>query len=494
MNHPPNTSYPRDGPLDGELMGYSHLHQRHTTPGYEGGFVSNEHSQYYQQKGHDMFLAGYPAGQDAIGNPYGPLPGEQGYSIRAPYTPETSPPTPCPATVALATRSRVGTTKKPPGEKTLGVRGGRVQKRGRGQKQANASSIIPKSLSEIAKDMPHVPVADIGTFVTRSAEQRLEETSRNKKPGQIKRPMNAFMLYRKAYQEVAKTQCTRNNHQHVSKVCGAGWPMESDQVHEMFTEWARIERVNHQQAHPGYKFTPSKTRKGKRDGDTDPDSTVVSDIDDPDWAPGDGGSRRGPRRAGARQVSRMSETPSLIFEPVAEAMGEPSTAAYQDTYGYAAPDNSQLLPFGRVEASPYDSQTRRYPSALPEMRPAINRHSSPGSDYPIPLTDHGFGFFHTYYERLAPDNAAVDPSFFADGMYDGFPRELSVDPSDVMWQSHLGGGLDPGLALPAYYGEVSEHHEHEAYLRGTQQDWKIEELDEPSQFENWMEQTEQVSM
>ncbi|KPM44789.1 hypothetical protein AK830_g1686 [Neonectria ditissima] len=483
MNPPANTSHPRDAAaMGGEFLGYSHLRQRHTTPGYEGGFVSNEHSQYYPQKGREMLLTGYPAGQDAIGNAYGPLPAGQSYSIHAPYTPEASPPTPCPVT-----RSRVGVAKKLLQEKPLGVRGARVQKRSRDQKLASASLIISKSLSEIAKDMPHVPVADIETFVTRSAEQRLQETSRNKKAGQIKRPMNAFMLYRKAYQEVAKTQCARNNHQHVSKVCGAGWPMESDQVHEMFTEWARIERVNHQQAHPGYKFSPSKPRKGKRDGDTDPDSTVVSDMDDPDWAPG--GLRRGFPRAGTRQVSRMSETPSLVFEPPVEAIGEQPALTYHEMYGYAAPENHRFLPYDQVEASSYDSHIRRYPSPTPEMKPAMNRHSSPAFEYPIPPMERDVGFFNNYYQELEVANAAVDTSFFADGLYDGLPRELSVGPPDVMWQSHLGGELDDGL--PVYNGEISEH---DAYLRGTQEDWKLEELDEASQFENWVIQAEQVPM
>jgi hypothetical protein len=123
---------------------------------------------------------------------------------------------------------------------------------------------IEKPLSELARQYPNVAVTDIETYVHRPVAERLREVEECKTPGKIKRPMNAFMLYRKAYQNLAKNLCTQNNHQLVSKICGGGWPVEPDHIREQFNEWAKIERANHQLAHPGYKFTPSKPRKPKR--------------------------------------------------------------------------------------------------------------------------------------------------------------------------------------------------------------------------------------
>ncbi|KAF7544782.1 hypothetical protein G7Z17_g9685 [Cylindrodendrum hubeiense] len=471
-----NTSHPRGGvPLGSEFLGYPRLQPRHSGPGQEGDFVAHENSLCYSQKNITMSLAGYSAEQDAIHNAYGPLPGELGYSIHMPYTPEASPPTPCPAHLSIATRSGASIPKRSAMGKSLGTKGGRVQKRSRDQKHQDASSIVSKPLTQIAMDVPHLPVADIATFVNRSAEDRRLETSRNRKPGQIKRPMNAFMLYRKAYQEVAKTQCTKNNHQHVSKVCGAGWSLESTEVHEEFNEWARVERANHQQAHPGYKFTPSKTRKGRREDDVCND--IFSDAEDPDWGVTRGLPRNGPRRTGTRNISRLSETPSLTYEPAPEAMGD---HAYQDLHAYATPGSSQLLPYNQADSSPYGPRVHQYPHTLGEMEPTMDsRHSSPNFEYPVAPLENGSGFVDNYYQELG---LVTDPSlavsFPTDRMCDGLPRSgMSLGVGEDLWQPQL-GGPDLGMTI-AEYGGASDH---DAYLRGTQEDWRLEELAEDEQL------------
>jgi hypothetical protein len=139
-------------------------------------------------------------------------------------------------------------------------------------------------ISEITKDS-HTPVIDIATYVHRSTEERIQEVASSKMPDKIKRPMNAFMLYRKAYQNRVKEWCSQ--HKVVSQVCGDSWILEPDYVRAQFTHWAKIERDNHYKAHPSYKFTPSKaytpkTDAAKRrrgdDGD-DPDDNLVEDTD-----------------------------------------------------------------------------------------------------------------------------------------------------------------------------------------------------------------------
>lgn len=203
-----------------------------------------------------------------------------------------------------------------------------------------------------------MPIVDIATFVNRSEEERHLETARNGEPGHIKRPMNSFMLYRKAYLEVAKTQCTGNNHQLVSKVCGYGWSFESTEVKEKFKKWATIEKTNHQRAHPGYKFTPSKGRKRKRDNVDDD----VPDIDSSNW-----GSR--PRRPSAKDASTISKTPSLSYDPVPETMGNQFIgSAIQPTMdsGYFFPYTlgSNFVIFGNYQ-DPFPTEDVRWPSYFP---------------------------------------------------------------------------------------------------------------------------------
>ncbi|KAH7160112.1 hypothetical protein B0J13DRAFT_519534 [Dactylonectria estremocensis] len=484
-----NTSHPRDGVARGsEFLGYPRLQPRHSSPDQEANTVARAHPSDYSQNNFDVSLAEYTVGQDPF-NSYGPLPGELGYSIHIPYTPEASPPTPSPANISIKTRSGMSIAKRSAISKSAVTKGGRVQKRSRDQKQKYSSSIVGKPLTQIALDMPRLPVADMGTFVHRSAEDRHLETARNRKSGQIKRPMNAFMLYRKAYQEVAKTQCTKNNHQHVSKVCGAGWALESAEVHEEFNEWARIERANHQQAHPGYKFTPSKTRKGKRENET---GDGGSEADDPDW----GTRRELPRsidqRANTRNVLRLSETPSLTYDPAPGALGDQSTAAYLEMLGYATPQPSQVLPYYHpVHSSPYDPHIHQYPHAFSEFQPALDsRHSSPNVEYPAPPLDNGSAFLDNYYPEVTiVTETANDASFQADRLCDELLRfnNHALGATEDFWP-HVASA--PNMAI-VEFGGTSEH---DNYLRGTAKDWEVTQLDEPldeaSQFESWLTPTE----
>ncbi|KAI8687927.1 HMG box domain-containing protein [Fusarium keratoplasticum] len=471
------TSHPR-GAMSPEqgFVGYPYS-SRYSTPIREEDLsvTAYEPPTIYSQKS-DISFTGYAGGHNNhTSHPYGPLPDEAGYNAHAPYTPEASPPTPCPAGDSITTRSGLSIPKKSyPMGRSQTVKTGRIQKRSKVDKVKNASSILSKPLSEIAKDLPHVPVADIATFVARSTEERLSETSRNKKPGQIKRPMNAFMLYRKAYQDVAKTQCAQNNHQHVSKVCGAGWPLEPPQVRQMFDGWAKVERINHQQAHPGYKFTPSKPRKTRRDEDG------VDGFSDNDSDYG------GARKSRTRHVSRLSETPSISYDTVGNVADEPSMAAYHGMHAYPTPGQTHALPYGTAEPNPYDLNMRQY-GGLGPAHGMVSRTPSPGNDYAL----HGLdGFAGSYYTPPEPvfESAGPPPMFGEVGydMYNGLPGEASFGHDN--WVPHMGvAEQDIGFMMAGYEDTTAQ----DAYLRGKQEDWKVEEIDDSSQFEHWITQTEQ---
>lgn len=151
-------------------------------------------------------------------------------------------------------------------------------------------------LSILTKDYAHIPVRNMKEWVERPPDVRKKEVE--KRNGYVTRPMNSFMLYRSAYAERTKQWCLQNNHQIVSSVSGESWPMEPAEVRDMYNELAKIERINHQNAHPTYKFSPSKTtippkRKKGEFLDEEP-----SDLDDGAWDPS--GHRR-TRNKGRRQ-------------------------------------------------------------------------------------------------------------------------------------------------------------------------------------------------
>ena len=117
-------------------------------------------------------------------------------------------------------------------------------------------------------------------WVNRPAETRRKEVE--KKNGYVARPMNSFMLYRSAYAERVKQYCKENNHQVVSQVSGASWPLEPKEVRDLYERLATTERENHQKAHPDYKFAPNKNGSAKKRKNFDTDDEI-SDLDDPEF-------------------------------------------------------------------------------------------------------------------------------------------------------------------------------------------------------------------
>lgn len=167
---------------------------------------------------------------------------------------------------------------------------------------------IPKlnaPLSVLTKDLHDVPIKNMEAWVNRPVEDRRREVE--KRNGYITRPMNSFMLYRSAFAERAKSWCLQNNHQIVSTVAGESWPLEPPEIRDLYNEYAKLERINHQNAHPTYKFSPSKTaipakRKAEWSEDEEP-----SDSDDAEWT---SGARRPPPPRPTKRLNRSISYPS----------------------------------------------------------------------------------------------------------------------------------------------------------------------------------------
>jgi hypothetical protein len=151
--------------------------------------------------------------------------------------------------------------------------------------------------------MIDVPIRDMQAWVSRPAEERQREAA--KRNGYITRPMNSFMLYRSAYAERTKAWCAENNHQVVSSVSGESWPLEPPDVREFYNELAKIERINHQNAHPDYKFSPSKPgyagSKKRKSAEVSDEESILTDDNpdgDGDWATTHGIKQRPSKRFG----------------------------------------------------------------------------------------------------------------------------------------------------------------------------------------------------
>ncbi|KAJ8116285.1 hypothetical protein ONZ43_g4476 [Nemania bipapillata] len=302
MSSNPHSRYSSPGPQANMMTGYDH----HTP--------INQASPYTAPS----FTGGYQSAYPLDPSPYPQLPdmGSSANSHNAYSTPATSPPTPVQAD-GMTTRS--GRAIMRPSAATSLTRPSRVDKqpaRARAKKRkrvigdafSERSSIsLAEPLSQLVKDITSIVDTDIQAYVNRSPEERQREVAQSK-TGKVKRPMNAFMLYRKAYQNrtkewkrlddirrkeesasEGKPEKGHDNHQVISQVCGISWNMEPQELRDQYDEWAKIERNNHKLAFPDYKFAPAKSKikkptggggsSGSRHGDRESDDDNASNLD-----------------------------------------------------------------------------------------------------------------------------------------------------------------------------------------------------------------------
>lgn len=444
-----------------------------------------------------------------------------------PYsTPATSPPTPSRASdrktrsgnvIQKADYSKALAPKRAAVEKSTPSSKKATKKKGNKNTAAlNDIAGITGPLSELTKDSK-IELIDIPAFITRPIEERLRETEEGKNPGHIKRPMNAFMLYRKAYQGRAKEYMKQLNHQVVSTVCGTSWKRETLAFRDQFKAWADIERANHKEAFPDYKFAPTKPNKQKPKAIGRADSEDIPVLD-PHW-----------HRAAGNTPGFDSE-----YTPPRSLYGPPS-------YGYAgggiSPHNRSAFEFsnpGKQLPPPYDHrdlggtsyyeaqvhqrQTRmHHPGVVEDIM--LHKTPSPGLSFQGRANMHshyGMGQYPTHSpgmeaQQLPPPpqpqrfEHRIDPSLMGHegggGMYDAgsvgnlFFEGGNLPGSQPVWppsmhlasnqdneghfnESYLsGGGLNETLSV----GQQTQ------FLRGAQ-DWEIEQLPDNSAFDgSWGE-------
>lgn len=209
---------------------------------------------------------------------------------------------------------------------------------------------------------------DVFEKVNRSIEERQEEARKDNK---VKRPSNSFMLYRSAYGDRVKALYPQNNHQIISRICGASWKMETPDITEKFKAYYELEKENHAKAHPTYKFSPAKTspnRKRRGTGDSDDEEDATSDLADFDseYRP------RGSRRSRPVKTPRTGTPTSYPVHPMPPLINTNYGLMYNQNLGYN-PSTWEICnpgkPLPAPLTDPYDAQ--HYQTTIFQRSPNI---------------------------------------------------------------------------------------------------------------------------
>ena len=124
------------------------------------------------------------------------------------------------------------------------------------EKSIDSSIHMPVPLSQL---YPSIPLEDVAAWICRSPEIRKAEWMNRRDYPKMPRPMNAFMLYRKAASDRAKRYGSVENHQFISKITGASWRIELDEIKDRFNQFAELEKRNHAASFPKYKYSPNQS-------------------------------------------------------------------------------------------------------------------------------------------------------------------------------------------------------------------------------------------
>ncbi|KAI9821993.1 MAG: hypothetical protein M1826_000605 [Phylliscum demangeonii] len=332
----------------------------------------------------------------------------------------------------------------------------------RGSKKEKAKvPDITAPLSEITKDLHHIPVKDMEPLIHRSAEVRWKETAERK--GYVTRPMNSFMLYRSAYTERAKVWSLQNNHQVISALCGQSWALEPAEVRDKYIAWGLLEQNNHRKAHPGYKFKPTKANAKKRKKGAGDDESAASDAETPDddWdnTSGRTSRNRGVKRAHSGESdSTYGSSPAGLrarpYQPRHDSFQSPYAAAYP-ARSVPNPADGQEFYDPQFAAGMYQNWGNQY--AAPAGLHRTETATSHQSEYPTVVGLPGANHRDLYSQAssantpAAADDHLVDPALLGNHQHGSSAAHLNQAPMAAY------GGMVPDQSLEdtttAAYGD-----------------------------------------
>ncbi|KAI0009100.1 hypothetical protein F4779DRAFT_617928 [Xylariaceae sp. FL0662B] len=393
---------------------------------------------------------------------YPPLP-DVGHSTtphNAYNTPATSPPTPLHVD-AMTTRSGRAITRAHGNTPVLAPVATRVEKaspkpkpkktrKRKGKNGEEAPAVVLEApLSVLVKDITHVQDTNIEEYVSRGPEIRRGEVASSKE-GKIKRPMNAFMLYRKAFQNRTKEWRRHDNHQIVSQLCGASWNIESQDLRDRYDEWAKIERANHKIAFPEYKFAPAKTKPkriaaGKDRAGSDDDG---SDLEGYDW---DNVSVP-PSRSASRSTRPSLYDPDADYCPPRSNFYSNSPAPNHMPLSYGAHHQSSFQ-----YSNPGKPRPAEYGTGLGQNQYYQQTSDFTRQNYPHPMAPYGaVPGVPSYVENVYLSKANSPASYhgspvdhYGDMMGSAYPPPPGMHPHHPQALTHPADhAIDPSLMPP----------------------------------------------
>lgn len=150
--------------------------------------------------------------------------------------------------------------------------------------------LLDKALSESAKQYPE-DFIDPVAYACRSIEERRQKSIEE---GKISRPLNSYMLYRKAYQQVARRVIRKDQQQSASQTVGTSWTkLERDEIKSKFRALAKIDHEKHLEAFPTYRYTPNQGKNPR--GSSESKKIMIAE-------------RKSIRRAGQRTTDSSTRT------------------------------------------------------------------------------------------------------------------------------------------------------------------------------------------
>jgi hypothetical protein len=257
--------------------------------------------------------------------------------------------------------------------------------------------------------------------------------SRSPSPGlreQVKRPLNAFMLYRKDKQAEIPT----SNHQSVSRIIGAMWKNESADTKAKYNSLAQQEREKHRLAYPGYKYSPKKRiNKEKKVRRTMSQAAHAK--------------RQEEEMQILRQINKRSNSEGTLTKPLPEYLPIPKskqrslTPDEKPKSRTPAPEsNPRVIPQPRSHsAQPPSSQDyARYTS-----NPLVNTHTDTSEEtlampqtftVPSQMIAEPYEPYFAYpadYAHLSTQNGGSTDTAF-ESETESFTREFSTDPNNLV--------------------------------------------------------------
>lgn len=102
-----------------------------------------------------------------------------------------------------------------------------------------------------------------------TGESTASNKRRSKRENQVKRPMNAFMVYAQVARKKVAHKYPNLSYRKLSKTLGELWRMLNEDERKPFIEEADRLRREHKREHPTYKFQPQRRKRGNKRAETE---------------------------------------------------------------------------------------------------------------------------------------------------------------------------------------------------------------------------------